>query len=163
MKKFKTVTRRYTNKKGEVVEKQYKYLAKEKDLVTKYNKVNQKLYDQLLANHVDENGNRLGDYYEYRDDLDYVIQLTIEYNKRNKHGKKSLSLMSARSKMADSSLERLLLNSGFNPDDDSTWRILGVSREDFFNQDNWSGSILTVNGIRYMIKFNYDGTILERI
>lgn len=162
MKKFNTIKRRYKTKKG-YVEKEYKYVAKEKNLVTKYNKVNQKTYDKLLSEHYDEFGNKLGDYEEFKFVLDTAIAETQQYNATHKHGKKVLSYSGVKSKLAEDGYSKLLFNAGFNPDDPETWNILGVSKEDFYNQDNWHQGILSIGGITYEVQFNYDDTILKRI
>lgn len=71
-----------------------------------------------------------------------------------------LSVKSLLSKVAESKIEKMFINAGYT--EPEILAELGISREDLFNEDNWSGSSFNFGGATYNFVFSYTGNVLVR-
>ena len=71
-----------------------------------------------------------------------------------------LSVKSLLSKVAESKIEKMFINAGYT--EPEILAEIGISREDLFNEDNWSGSSFNFGGETYNFVFSYTGNVLVR-
>lgn len=148
----KTVNRTYYNKKlGKMVTKTYHYDYKQKRggksqvLVGKGGKIYKDRINDLLNSITDP---------ATRADAKARINQSIRDKER-------LTERSLASKIAYDKHEKMLINAGYTIE--SFENETGISFKDFSNPANWKDNTLTVNGITYIYKFNYEGNILETL
>ena len=74
----------------------------------------------------------------------------------------NLTSRSALSRMAETKVEKLLINSGYTAD--ALAAEFGLNAEDILNPDNWKDSkFFAPNGTTYAVVFNYTGSIFQQV
>ena len=145
----KVVTRTYYNKKlGEFVTKTYEY---------EYSKAK---ISPLL---VDKNGkvyeNRVK---EFTKDMDVYDKAEVEqYIKFYSQHKKRVRMRTIQSKMADSAIEKMIINTGRSAGELAS--EIGVDEADLLDEMNWDGSNFVFNGAVYSFEFKYTGALFTRV
>ena len=143
--KKKTVVRKYFSKrKNEWVTKTYEYDTRAHSplIINKKGKV----YEDKLK--------RLRDSLNYMDQ--YELDLLIEnqlYKKNPRISEKTL-----RSMIADSKIEKAIINTGYTADELAS--ELGIDVADLLDEANWSGSEFTFGGKTWDFEFKYDGSVM---
>ena len=146
--KKRTVVRKYFSKrKNEWVTKTYEYNAKKakrSDLIVgKSGKVYKDRLKKLRDSLDDPN-----DQYE----LDLIIENQL-YKKDPRISERTL-----RSMIADSKIEKAIINTGYTPDELAA--EMGIDVADLLDENNWSGSEFTFGGKTWNFEFRYDGSVM---
>ena len=146
--KKRTVVRKYFSKRrNEWVTKTYEYNAKKakrSDLIVgKSGKVYKDRLKKLRDSLSDPN-----DQYE----LDLIIENQL-YKKDPRISERTL-----RSMIADSKIEKAIINTGYTPDELAT--EMGIDVADLLDEANWSGSEFTFGGKTWNFEFRYDGSVM---
>ena len=146
--KKRTVVRKYFSKrKNEWVTKKYEYNAKKvkrSDLIVgKSGKVYKDRLKKLRDSLSDPN-----DQYE----LDLIIENQL-YKKDPRISERTL-----RSMLADSKIEKAIINTGYTPDELAA--EMGIDVMDLLDENNWSGSEFTFGGKTWNFEFRYDGSVM---
>ena len=146
--KQRTVVRKYFSKrKNEWVTKTYHYnrkKAKRSDLIVgKSGKVYKDRLKKLRDSLDDPN-----DQYE----LDLIIENQL-YKKDPRISERTL-----RSMIADSKIEKAIINTGYTPDELAA--EMGIDVADLLDENNWSGSEFTFGGKTWNFEFRYDGSVM---
>ena len=146
--KKRTVVRKYFSKrKNEWVTKTYEYNAKKakrSDLIVgKSGKVYKDRLKKLRDSLSDPN-----DQYE----LDLIIENQL-YKKDPRISERTL-----RSMLANSKIEKAIINTGYTPDELAA--EMGIDVMDLLDEDNWSGSEFTFGGKTWNFEFRYDGSVM---
>ena len=149
--KKRTVVRKYFSKRrNEWVTKTYEYNAKKakrSDLIVgKSGKVYKDRLKKLRDSLSDPN-----DQYE----LDLIIENQL-YKKDPRISERTL-----RSMLADSKIEKAIINTGYTPDELAA--EMGIDVMDLLDEDNWSGSEFTFGGKTWNFEFRYDGSVMVEI
>ena len=149
--KKRTVVRKYFSKrKNEWVTKTYEYnvkKAKRSDLIVgKSGKVYKDRLKKLRDSLDDPN-----DQYE----LDLIIENQL-YKKDPRISERTL-----RSMLADSKIEKAIINTGYTPDELAA--EMGINVMDLLDENNWSGSEFTFGGKTWNFEFRYDGSVMVEI
>ena len=146
--KKRTVVRKYFSKRrNEWVTKTYEYNAKKvkrSDLIVGKSG---KVYKDRLK--------------KLRDSLDdpsdqYELDLIIENQLYKKDPR--ISERTLRSMLADSKIEKAIINTGYTPDELAA--EMGINVMDLLDEDNWDGSTFTFGGKTWDFEFRYDGSIM---
>ena len=148
--KQRTVVRKYFSKrKNEWVTKTYEYNAKKakrSDLIVgKSGKVYKDRLKKLRDSLSDPN-----DQYE----LDLLIENQL-YKKDPRISERTL-----RSMLADSKIEKAIINTGYTPDELAT--EMGIDVMDLLDEDNWDGSTFSFGGDSWDFEFRYDGSVMTK-
>lgn len=85
--------------------------------------------------------------------------MKAKINDAKKEGK-SLSIKSAESQIAKTKQEKYIINLGYEADDLA--RELNIDVEDLLDPKNWDNDTLTVGGIAWQFRFNYEGDAYVR-
>ena len=146
--KKRTVVRKYFSKRrNEWVTKTYEYNAKKakrSDLIVgKSGKVYKDRLKKLRESLDDPN-----DQYE----LDLIIENQL-YKKDPRISERTL-----RSMIADSKIEKAIINTGYTPDELAA--EMGIDVADLLDENNWSGSEFTFGGKTWNFEFRYDGSVM---
>ena len=146
--KKRTVVRKYFSKrKNEWVTKTYEYNAKKakrSDLIVgKSGKVYKDRLKKLRDSLDDPN-----DQYE----LDLIIENQL-YKKDPRISERTL-----RSMLADSKIEKAIINTGYTSDELAA--EMGIDVMDLLDEDNWDGSTFTYGGKTWNFEFRYDGSVM---
>ena len=145
--KQRTVVRKYFSKrKNEWVTKTYHYKtkkAKRSDLIVgKSGKVYKdrlkKLKDSLDAN----------DQFE--------LDLIIMHQQAKKDAR--ISERTLRSMLADSKIEKAIINTGYTPDELAA--EMGIDVMDLLDENNWDGDIFKLGNRTWNFEFKYDGSVM---
>ena len=146
--KKRTVVRKYFSKrKNEWVTKTYEYnvkKAKRSDLIVgKSGKIYKDRLKKLRDSLEDPN-----DQYE----LDLIIENQL-YKEDARISERTL-----RSMLADSKIEKAIINTGYTPDELAA--EMGIDVIDLLDEDNWKDSTFTYGGKTWNFEFRYDGSIM---
>ena len=146
--KKRTVVRKYFSKRrNEWVTKTYEYNAKKakrSDLIVgKSGKVYKDRLKKLRDSLDDPN-----DQYE----LDLIVENQL-YKKDPRISERTL-----RSMIADSKIEKAIINTGYTPDELAA--EMGIDVADLLDEDNWDGSTFTYGGKTWNFEFRYDGSVM---
>lgn len=145
----KTVTRTYYNRQlGEFVTKTYEY---------EYSKAKT---SPLL---VDKNGTVYKKRVEeFTRGMDMSDKAEVEqYIKFYSQHKKRIRERTLRSKMAESSIEKMIINTGRSTSELAS--EIGVDEADLLDEMNWDGSNFVFDGVVYTFKFNYTGALFSKV
>ena len=146
--KKRTVVRKYFSKrKNEWVTKTYHYNAKKakrSDLIVGKSG---KIYKDRLK--------------KLRDSLDdtndqYELDLLIENQLYKKDPR--ISERTLRSMIADSKIEKAIINTGYTPEELAN--ELGIDVKDLLEESNWDGSTFSFGGKTWNFEFKYDGSVM---
>lgn len=148
--KQRTVVRKYFSKrKNEWVTKTYEYnvkKAKRSDLIVgKSGKIYKDRLKKLRDSLSDPN-----DQYE----LDLLIENQL-YKKDARISERTL-----RSKLANSKIEKAIINTGYTPDELAA--EMGIDVMDLLDEDNWDGSTFSFGGDSWDFEFRYDGSVMTK-
>ena len=148
--KKRTVVRKYFSKrKNEWVTKTYEYNAKKakrSDLIVgKSGKVYKDRLKKLRDSLSDPN-----DQYE----LDLLIENQL-YKKDPRISERTL-----RSMLANSKIEKAIINTGYTPDELAA--EMGIDVMDLLDEDNWDGSTFSFGGDSWDFEFRYDGSVMTK-
>lgn len=69
-----------------------------------------------------------------------------------------ISERTLRSMIADSKIEKAIINTGYTADELAS--ELGIDVADLLDESNWSGSEFTFGGKTWNFEFRYDGSIM---
>ena len=146
--KKRTVVRKYFSKrKNEWVTKTYEYNAKKakrSDLIVgKSGKVYKDRLKKLRDSLSDPN-----DQYE----LDLIIENQL-YKKDPRISERTL-----RSMLANSKIEKAIINTGYTPDELAA--EMGIDVMDLLDEDNWDGDIFKLGDRTWNFEFKYDGSVM---
>ena len=146
--KQRTVVRKYFSKrKNEWVTKTYHYNAKKakrSDLIVgKSGKIYKDRLKKLRDSLDDPN-----DQYE----LDLLIENQL-YKKNPRISEKTL-----RSMIADSKIEKAIINTGYTPEELAA--EMGIDVMDLLDEDNWDGDIFKLGDRTWNFEFKYDGSVM---
>ena len=144
--KKKTVVRKYFSKrKNEWVTKIYEYdkRAKSPLIINKKGKVYEDKLKRLRDSLSDPNDQA---------ELDLLIENQL-YKKNPRISEKTL-----RSMIADSKIEKAIINTGYTADELAS--ELGIDVADLLDEANWSGSEFTFGGKTWDFEFKYDGSVM---
>lgn len=146
--KKRTVVRKYFSKrKNEWVTKTYEYnvkKAKRSDLIVgKSGKIYKDRLKKLRDSLEDPN-----DQYE----LDLIIENQL-YKEDARISERTL-----RSMLADSKIEKAIINTGYTPDELAA--EMGIDVIDLLDEDNWKDSTFTYGGKTWNFEFRYDGSVM---
>ena len=144
--KKKTVVRKYFSKrKNEWVTKIYEYdkRAKSPLIINKKGKVYEDKLKRLRDSLSDPNDQA---------ELDLLIENQL-YKKNPRISEKTL-----RSMIADSKIEKAIINTGYTADELAS--ELGIDVADLLDEANWSGSEYTFGGKTWDFEFKYDGSVM---
>ena len=145
--KQRTVVRKYFSKrKNEWVTKTYHYnrkKAKRSDLIVgKSGKVSKdrlkKLRDSLDA------------------DDQFELDLIIIHQQAKKDAR--ISERTLRSMLADSKIQKAIINTGYTPDELAA--EMGIDVADLLDEDNWDGDIFQLGDRTWNFEFKYDGSVM---
>lgn len=149
--KQRTVVRKYFSKrKNEWVTKTYHYKrkkAKRSDLIIGRTG---KIYEDRLK--------RLRDSLSDPNDQ-YELDLLIENQLYKKDAR--ISERTLRSMLADSKIEKAIINTGYTADELASELEIDVA--DLLDEDNWSGSEFSFGGKTWNFEFKYDGSVMTVI
>ena len=146
--KKRTVVRKYFSKrKNEWVTKTYEYnvkKAKRSDLIVGkkgniYKDRLKKLRDSL-SNPYDQ----------------YELDLIIMHQQAKKDVR--ISERTLRSMLADSKIEKAIINTGYTPDELAA--EMGIDVDDLLDEDNWDGDIFKLGDRTWNFEFRYDGSVM---
>lgn len=148
--KKRTVVRKYFSKRrNEWVTKTYEYNAKKvkrSDLIVgKSGKVYKDRLKKLRDSLDDPN-----DQYE----LDLIVENQL-YKKDPRISERTL-----RSMLADSKIEKAIINTGYTPDELAA--EMGIDVMDLLDEDNWDGSTFSFGGDTWDFEFRYDGSVMTK-
>lgn len=147
--KIKTVYRTYFSKrKNKFITKKYtydprKYIKRRrgrKSLVTKSGKIYQERIDEFLESLNFTNKNKA---------KEIIKDFKLNHRRLTDQALKSLLSRDKR--------EKMLINAGLTLDEGL--EELGVSEEEYFDDENWDGSKFKANGDEYEFQFNYYGDV----
>ena len=146
--KKRTVVRKYFSKRrNEWVTKTYEYNAKKvkrSDLIVgKSGKVYKDRLKKLRDSLDDPN-----DQYE----LDLIIENQL-YKKDPRISERTL-----RSMIANSKIEKAIINTGYTPDELAA--EMGIDVMDLLDEDNWDGDIFRLGDRTWNFEFKYDGSVM---
>ena len=144
--KKKTVVRKYFSKrKNEWVTKTYEYdkRAHSPLIINKKGKVYEDKLKRLRNSLSDPNDQA---------ELDLLIENQL-YKKNPRISEKTL-----RSMIADSKIEKAIINTGYTADELAS--ELGIDVADLLDEANWSGSEFTFGGKTWDFEFRYDGSVM---
>lgn len=144
--KKKTVVRKYFSKrKNEWVTKIYEYdkRAKSPLIINKKGKVYEDKLKRLRDSLSDPND---------QDELDLLIENQL-YKKNPRISEKTL-----RSMLANSKIEKVIINTGYTPDELAA--EMGINVMDLLDEDNWDGDIFKLGDRTWTFEFKYDGSVM---
>ena len=144
--KKKTVVRKYFSKrKNEWVTKTYEYDTRAHSplIINKKGKVYEDKLKRLRNSLSDPNDQA---------ELDLLIENQL-YKKNPRISEKTL-----RSMIADSKIEKAIINTGYTADELAS--ELGIDVADLLDEANWSGSEFTFGGKTWNFEFKYDGSVM---
>ena len=144
--KKKTVVRKYFSKrKNEWVTKTYEYDTRAHSplIINKKGKVYEDKLKRLRNSLSDPNDQA---------ELDLLIENQL-YKKNPRISEKTL-----RSMIADSKIEKAIINTGYTADELAS--ELGIDVADLLDEANWSGSEFTFGGKTWDFEFKYDGSVM---
>ena len=145
--KKKTVVRKYFSKrKNEWVTKTYHYnrkKAKRSDLIVGKSG---KVYKDRLK--------------KLRDSLDADDQFELDLIIIHQQAKKDarISERTLRSMLADSKIQKAIINTGYTPDELAA--EMGINVDDLLDEDNWDGDIFKLGDRTWNFEFKYDGSVM---
>lgn len=146
--KQKTVVRKYFSKrKNEWVTKTYKYNAPSPLIINKKGKVYEDKLERLRSSL------SVMDQYELDRRIAHRLAMYNNYGENPRISEKTL-----RSMIADSKIEKAIINTGYTPEELAS--ELGISVEDLLDEANWSESEFTFGGKTWDFEFKYDGSIM---
>ena len=144
--KKKTVVRKYFSKrKNEWVTKVYEYDTRAKSplIINKKGKVYEDKLKRLRNSLSDPNDQA---------ELDLLIENQL-YKKNPRISEKTL-----RSMLADSKIEKVIINTGYTPDELAA--EMGINVMDLLDEDNWDGDIFKLGDRTWNFEFRYDGSVM---
>ena len=144
--KKKTVVRKYFSKrKNEWVTKTYEYDTRAHSplIISKKGKVYEDKLKRLRNSLSDPNDQA---------ELDLLIENQL-YKKNPRISEKTL-----RSMIADSKIEKAIINTGYTADELAS--ELGIDVTDLLDENNWDGSEFTFGGKTWDFEFRYDGSVM---
>ena len=145
--KQRTVVRKYFSKrKNEWVTKTYHYNAKKakrSDLIVGKSG---KVYKDRLK--------------KLRDSLDANDQFELDLIIMHQQAKKDarISERTLRSMLADSKIEKAIINTGYTPEELAA--EMGINVDDLLDEDNWDGDIFKLGDRTWNFEFKYDGSVM---
>ena len=145
--KKRTVVRKYFSKrKNEWVTKTYEYnvkKAKRSDLIVGKSG---KVYKDRLK--------------KLKDSLDaydqYELDLIIMHQQAKKDAR--ISERTLRSMLADSKIEKTIINTGYTPEELAA--EMGINVDDLLDENNWDGDIFQLGDRTWNFEFKYDGSVM---
>ena len=144
--KKKTVVRKYFSKrKNEWVTKIYEYdkRAQSPLIINKKGKVYEDKLKRLRNSLTDPNE---------QDELDLIIENQL-YKKNPRISEKTL-----RSMLADSKIEKAIINTGYSVDELAA--EMGINVADLLDEANWDGDIFKLGDRTWNFEFKYDGSVM---
>ena len=144
--KKRTVVRKYFSKrKNEWVTKTYEYDTRAHSplIISKKGKVYEDKLKRLRNSLSDPNDQA---------ELDLLIENQL-YKKNPRISEKTL-----RSMIADSKIEKAIINTGYTADELAS--ELGIDVTDLLDENNWDGSEFTFGGKTWDFEFRYDGSVM---
>ena len=147
--KKRTVVRKYFSKrKNAWVTKTYEYNAKKakrSDLIVGKSG---KVYKDRLK--------------KLKDSLDEYDQFELDLIIIHQQAKKDarISERTLRSMLADSKIQKAIINTGYTPDELAA--EMGIDVMDLLDEDNWDGSTFTFGGDSWDFEFRYDGSVMTK-
>ena len=146
--KQKTVVRKYFSKrKNEWVTKTYKYNAPSPLIINKKGKVYEDRLERLRSSL------SVMDQYELDRRITHRLSMFENYDENPRISEKTL-----RSMIANSKIEKAIINTGYTPEELAS--ELGIDVADLLDESNWSGSEFTFGGKTWDFEFRYDGSIM---
>ena len=147
--KKRTVVRKYFSKrKNEWVTKTYKYNAPSPLIINKKGKVYEDKLKRLRDSLSDPN-----DQYELDRRIAHQLAMAQNYGENPRISEKTL-----RSMIADSKIEKAIINTGYTTDELAS--ELGIDVADLLDESNWDGSTFTFGGKTWDFEFRYDGSVM---
>lgn len=150
--KKRTVVRKYFSKrKNEWVTKTYEYnvkKAKRSDLIIGRTG---KVYEDRLKKLRDSLS--LDDQHELDRRIAHQLAMAQNYGENPRISERTL-----RSMIADSQIEKAIINTGYTPEELAN--ELGIDVDDLLDEANWKDSIFTFGGKTWNFEFRYDGSIM---
>ena len=146
--KKKTVVRKYFSKrKNEWVTKTYEYDTRAHSplIINKKGKVYKDRLKKLRDSLEDPNDQA---------ELDLLIENQL-YKKNPRISEKTL-----RSMIADSKIEKAIINTGYTPEELAA--EMGIDVMDLLDEDNWDGSTFSFGGDSWDFEFRYDGSVMTK-
>lgn len=156
---IKTVRRRYYNKTlGEWVQKEYRYETVKKE--GKTTTVSRQKRSKLIVGKRGIYEDRLNALLETTNDPAVKADIKAKAKEAQRKGQ-TLSTRTLISKVASSRIEKMFINAGYA--EDQVLDELGITREDLYNEENWStGGIFTFGGKKYKYHHGYSGSVMRR-
>lgn len=146
--KQKTVVRKYFSKrKNEWVTKTYKYNAPSPLIINKKGKVYEDRLERLRSSL------SVMDQYELDRRITHRLAMAQNYGENPRISEKTL-----RSMIANSKIEKAIINTGYTADELAS--ELGIDVADLLDESNWSESEFTFGGKTWDFEFRYDGSIM---
>lgn len=145
--KQRTVVRKYFSKrKNEWVTKTYHYnrkKAKRSDLIVGKSG---KVYKDRLK--------------KLKDSLDEYDQFELDLIIIHQQAKKDarISERTLRSMLADSKIQKAIINTGYTPDELAA--EMGINVDDLLDEANWDGDIFKLGDRTWNFEFRYDGSVM---
>ena len=145
--KQRTVVRKYFSKrKNEWVTKTYHYnrkKAKRSDLIVGKSG---KVYKDRLK--------------KLKDSLDEYDQFELDLIIIHQQAKKDarISERTLRSMLADSKIQKAIINTGYTPDELAA--EMGIDVADLLDEDNWDDDIFKLGDRTWNFEFRYDGSVM---
>lgn len=150
--KKRTVVRKYFSKrKNEWVTKTYEYnvkKAKRSDLIIGRTG---KIYEDRLKKLRDSLSQ--DDQHELDRRIAHQLAMAQNYGENPRISERTL-----RSMIADSKIEKAIINTGYTPDELAS--ELGIDVTDLLDEANWKDSVFTFGGKTWNFEFRYDGSIM---
>lgn len=153
-----TVTRTWTTKSGITRTKTYTYgvgkSRRGKVLVSKSGTLNKK---NIQAFKDEINSSKR---YTAAEKRALIADLNIIIKQRQKSNRK-LTTTGFVGEIEDKAISRMFANAGYSAEEAA--KELGVSEADILDKRNWSGETFTLGPVAYQFKFNYTGSVFEKI
>lgn len=153
-----TVKRTWTTKSGITKTKSYTYgvgkSRRGKVLVSKSGTLNKKNIQAFK----DEINNSKK--YSAAEKRALIADLNIIIKQRQKSNRK-LTTTGFVGEIEDKAISRMFANAGYSAEEAA--RELGVTEAEILDKRNWSGETFTLGSVAYQFKFNYTGSVFEKI
>lgn len=153
-----TVIRTWTTKSGITKTKTYTYgvgkSRRGKVLVSKSGKLNKK---NIKAFKDEINSSTK---YTEAEKRSLIADLNIMLKQRQKSNRR-LTTTGFVGELESEAVSRMLSNAGYSIEEAAT--ELGVSEADLLDAKNWKDDVFTIGSVAYQFKFNYTGSVFDRI
>lgn len=153
-----TVTRTWTTKSGIKKTKTYTYgvgkSRRGKVLVSKSGKLNKKNI-QAFKDEINKSTK-----YTEAEKRSLIADLNIMLKQRQKSNRR-LTTTGFVGELESEAVSRMLSNAGYSIEEAAT--ELGVSEADLLDKKNWKDDVFTIGAVAYQFRFNYTGSVFDRI